>query len=383
MVVAGALANKPRSGGEAWVRLSWVRGLQKLGCSVHLVEQIDPALCTDASGELVDFVDSANLAYFAGVTGQFGLTQSAALILGEGPRVHGSSLDHLNDVADDADLLINISGHLRVPRFLGRFKRRAYVDIDPGFTQIWHEAGDLGTQLDDHDLHFTIGENIGDSACPLPTGGFRWHPTRQPVVLDDWPLSKAGSPMRLTTVGTWRGPYGPVRHGGRTYGLKVHEFRKFASLPPKAEPTFELAMAIAPSDEVDRRLLLEHGWNLVEPSEIVPDPDSFRAYVQGSSGEFSVAQGVYVHTNSGWFSDRSVRYLASGKPVLVQDTGFGRHLPVGRGLVPFTTLDQAVTGVAGVVADYDSHAEAARAIAERFFDSDRVLSRFLDDAGVK
>lgn len=382
IVVAGALANKAGSGGEAWVRLSWVRGLQKLGCSVHLIEQISPEACTDAFGQVVELERSLNLEYFAGVTERFGLTGSAALILDDGSRVHGPSLQDLGDVAAEADLLVNISGHLRLPQLLGRFRRRAYVDIDPGFTQFWHEAGALGTQLDDHDLHFTIGENIGHRACPIPTGGYHWRQTRQPVVLDDWPVSQADGPVRLTTVGTWRGPYGPVRHGDRTYGIKVHEFRKFVTLPQKAEPTFELAMAIAAGDEADRRLLLANGWELLEPSCVAADPHGFRTYVQGSSGEFSVAQGVYVHTNSGWFSDRSVRYLASGKPVVVQDTGFARHLPVGQGLLPFSTLGDAVAAIAGVVADYEAHAEAARSVAERFFGSERVLSRFLDDARV-
>ena len=134
VVVAGALANKPRSGGEAWVRLSWVRGLQRLGCSVHLVEQIDPEVCTDAAGDAVDFAESVNLDHFARVTEQFGLTGSAALIVGDGALVHGATLEDLGDLADEAELLVNISGHLRLPPLLGRFKRRAYVDIDPGFT---------------------------------------------------------------------------------------------------------------------------------------------------------------------------------------------------------------------------------------------------------
>ncbi len=382
VVVAGALANKAGNGGEAWVRLSWARGLQRLGCAVHFVEQIAPQVCVDAAGQPADFGTSANLRCFTAVTATFGLGDSATLIHGEGERVHGMGIDRLSDLADSADLLVNISGHLRLPRLLSRFKRRAYVDIDPGFTQFWHRAGALGRQLLDHHLHFTIGENVGHPGCAIPTGGLKWIPVRQPVVLDDWPPTQAEDPNRLTTVGTWRGPYGPIEHEDRRFGLKVHEFRRFVELPHRAVQRLELAMAFGPGDQTDRTLLLDHGWALVDPGVVALEPERFRAYVQGSGGEFSVAQGVYVQTGSGWFSDRSARYLASGKPVLIQDTGFSRHLPTGEGVVAFRTLDDAAVGAAAIAAHYERHAGAARAIAEDHFDSDRVLGRFLDQAGV-
>ena len=160
-----------------------------------------------------------------------------------------------------------------------------------------------------------MGENIGSPACTIPTGGLRWRPVRQPVVLEEWPaLPHAADLDRFTTVASWRGPYGPVEYGGQTYGLKVHEFRKFIDLPRRAPCTFELAVDIHEGDARDRQALLEHGWRLTDPRAVAGDPASFRAYVQGSAGEFSTAQGVYVTTNSGWFSDRTVRYLASGPP---------------------------------------------------------------------
>jgi len=181
-------------------------------------------------------------------------------------------------------------------------------------------------------------------------------------------------------VATWRGPYGRVEHAGRTYGVKLDEFRKVLPLPRRSGHTFELALDVHPDEGRDLAALREHGWRLVDPREVAGDPGLFRHYVQGSGAEFSVAQGIYVETSSGWFSDRTTRYLASGKPALVQDTGFSQTIPTGDGLLTFRTLDEAVVGAEAIAADYDRHARAARAIAEEYFDSDKVLARMLEDA---
>jgi hypothetical protein len=368
IVVGGAVANKFLNGGEAWVRLSWIRGFQRLGCRVHFLEQIDPAV----------FQDDARM-YFDRVMEQFGLTGSATLMLGEGETVSGLSTEEVRELAGEADLLVNISGNVRAPDVLGRFARRAYVDLDPGFTQVWHAAGNPGARLEGHNTYFTVGENIGTDACPIPTSGIEWHPIPPPVVLEDWP--EVGGDGSFTTVGAWRGAFGPVEHEGRTYGLKVHEFRKVIELPRRvADGEFEIALDIHPGDAADREALVANGWHLTDPREEVPGPLEFRRYVQRSGAEFSVAQGIYVDTGSGWFSDRTVRYLASGKPALVQDTGFGRNHPVGEGLLAFRTLDEAVAGARRIIEDYAQHATAARQLAEEQFDSDVVLPRFLEEA---
>jgi hypothetical protein len=206
------------------------------------------------------------------------------------------------------------------------------------------------------------------------------------VVLHDWPVVEGTDPGRFTTVASWRGAYGPLQFGGRTFGVKAHEFRKFAEVPTRLRgtgQTFEIALDIHPADGKDRDLLAAHGWRLVRPRAAVSGPDEFRRYVRESGAEFSAAQGVYVHTNSGWFSDRTVRYLASGKPALVQETGFSRNLPVGEGLVPFTTVEEAVEGARRIAGDYRGHTESARALAESHFDSDKVLGEFLEVAGVR
>ncbi|MBI3943419.1 MAG: hypothetical protein HY326_10440, partial [Chloroflexi bacterium] len=191
-----------------------------------------------------------------------------------------------------------------------------------------------------------------------------------------------GNPERFTTIASWRGPYGPVHYGGKTFGLKVHEFRRFIQMPELASQAFEIALNIHPADGKDLRLLQQHGWQIVDPRVVAPDPNAFRSYVQTSGAEFSVAQGIYVDTHSGWFSDRTVRYLASGKPVLVQDTGFSQNLPVGEGLLAFRTLEQAVSGAAQIGRDYERHCRGAREIAAAYFDSDKVLSKLIEETGV-
>ena len=379
VLVGGAVANKLHNGGEAWVRLSWIRGLQKLGFDVWFAEQIDSSTCVDAAGGPAPFAESENRRYFDVVMAEFGLTDRASLLCDDGREASGPSLDTLADVAAEADLLVNISGHLQIPALMDRLRRKAYVDLDPGFTQFWHADGWTGLQ--GHDSYFTVGENIGTPACEIPTGGIDWHPVPPPVVLEDWPLAPDGEFGSFTTVGAWRGAFGVIEREGRTYGLKVHEFRKVIELPAQVPYDFEIALDIYPGDHRDRESLEANGWRVIPPADVVHGPLDFRRFVQGSGAEFSVAQGIYVDTNSGWFSDRSVRYLASGRPALLQDTGFSHNYPVGEGLVAFRTPEEAAAGAHRIAGDYDAHRAAARALAEERFDSDKVLPRFLDQAG--
>lgn len=362
VVVGGALASKAGSGGEAWVRLSWIRGLQRLGLDVWFVEEAS---------------DGAGLDYFTEVAERFGLADRATLLVG-GDIVAGPSPF---DVADGATL-VNISGNVALPRLLAAYRRRVFVDIDPGFTQVWHAQGLSGARVVGHDVHVTIAENIGRPGCRVPTAGIEWLTVRQPVVLDDWPLVAAPEQFRFTTVSSWRPPFGPLEYEGRSYGLKVHEFRKMMDLPELVSSPMELALDIHPSDDRDRTALLEHRWRLTDPA-VAATPDGFREYVQHSGAEFSVAQGVYVDMRSGWFSDRTVRYLASGRPALVQDTGFAANLPTGLGLVPFRTLDDATCGAADIAQRWAEHSAAAREIAERHFSSDIVLTQFCEQLGIE
>jgi hypothetical protein len=383
VLISCALANKCLNGGNAWVALSWTLGFRRLGFDVGFVEQIDRATCVDSEGRPAPFDASVNRRYFETIMDEFGLSDAASLVYEDGSQTAGLSYDELLELAGGSDLLINITGHLQNEALMRRLRRKLYLDLDPGFTQYWHAAGNPGPRLEGHDFYYSIGENIGDRSCPIPTDGIDWRATRPLTLLEEWPASKDGEADRFTTVASWRGAYGPLEADGKTFGLKVHEFRKVIDLPRRVPQTFELALDIHPGDEKDIDALRSHGWQMVDPRRSVSDPASYRSYVQASDAEFSVAQGVYVETRGGWFSDRTVCYLASGKPALVQDTGFSRNYPVGEGLVPFRTLDDAIAGVERIASDYERHSEAARALAETYFDSDKVLERLIDEVGVE
>jgi len=370
-VVSGALANKAFNGGEAWVRLSWVLGLRRLGFDVYFVEQVEDG--------------SAGRAYFESVTREFGLADRAALLdAEEGEGGWGLDRAELIDVASEAELLVNVSGHLSDERILGAARTRVYVDLDPGFTQLWHADPDVPFELGEHDRYVTVGLNVGRPYCRLPDCGLEWIATPPPVVLDEWPAVPApAGPPRFTTVATWRSPYGAPLLAGRPLGLKHHAFRRLIELPERVEGArFELALDIHSGDSADRDALEAHGWTLVEPRRVAGTPAAFRDYLAGSTAEFSVAQGVYTETRSGWFSDRTAAYLASGRPAVLEDTGIGDRLPPSHGLVAFSSLDGAVAAIEAVVREREERAAAAAAFAARHLDSDLVLGRLLDKLGI-
>lgn len=381
VVVSGAVANKHGHGGSIWVRMSWAEGLRRMGFDVLFVEQIDDAACVDLEGNPAPFESSANAATFDAVMEKFGFTGSAALVCPQGERLRGMGRAELLARAGDAELLVNISGHLRWRPLIDRLPRRVFVDLDPGFTQIWHAGGSDAAGLGGHELFFTVGENVGTGRCELPTGGVEWRPVRQPVVLPRWPVATGEELSGFTTIASWRGAYGRASWGGRSYGLKAHEFRKFADVPRLTGLPFGIALDIHPGDGADTAALEDHGWELIDPATVAT-PDEFNRFVCSSGAEFSAAQGIYVETNSGWFSDRTVRYLACGRPALVQDTGFAEQLPVGDGLLAFRTLDEAVARSRAIADDYPSHCAAARRIAEEYFASERALAPVVETAGV-
>jgi len=381
-IVSGALANKPFNGGNAWTRLSWVTGLKQMGFDVLFIEQIAEADCVDAAGATTPFENSVNLSYFCEIMEWAGLTRSSALICDDGNKVHGLSVSEIAEQSSKADLLFNLSGHLTLTPVCRAARCKVYYDDDPGFTQFWHHQGDAGARLCGHDFYFTLGANIGQPECPIPVGDIFWRHTRPPVVLTEWPVSPPRRFDRFTTVASWRGAFGPMQYQGRTYGQKAHEFRKFITLPHRTGQAFEIALQIHPGDHKDLEALQANHWSIIDPRLVSESPLTFRDYVATSGAEFSVAQGIYVDTQSGWFSDRTVRYLASGRPVLVQDTGFSRHLPTGEGLLKFQNLDEAIEGAAAIVQDYPRQCRAARQIAEEYFDSSGVIGRLLNEIGI-
>jgi hypothetical protein len=371
IAVAGSLAQRPGVGGHAWVFLQYLLGFKRLGWDVLFLDRLDRSMGVGSAGPryLVDVMDS------------FELEGAFALLGDSGQSIAGLPRDEVLERVRRSALFFNVMGFLTDDEILAAAPRRVFLDIDPGFGQMWRELG-LADIVSGHDAHVTIGENVGRAGCGIPTCGLAWITTRQPVVLEHWPgFTQTGD--AFTSVVSWRGPFASVEYGGRKYGLRVHEFRRFATLPRLVDQGFELALDIDGAERADLELLAANAWNLVDPRSVAGDPDAYRRYIQASRAEFMVAKGLYVQTASGWFSDRSICYLASGKPVLAQDTGIRELYPSGEGLLTFSTLDEARAGVEDIVARYDRHARSARELAEEHFDSDKVLTELLERLDVR
>ena len=370
IVIAGALAQRPNHGGHAWVFLQYLLGFRRLGFDVLFLDRLDAAMCRDAAGQPCDAADSANVRWLANVLGD------VAWSLNCGGQTFGMPRARVLEKTRESVLLLNVMGFLDDGEILAAAPRRAFLDIDPGFGQMWHALG-LADIFAGHDAFVTIGENIGQPDCTVPACGLDWISTPQPIVLEKWPVRNGASCTAFTTVASWRGPFAPVEFAGRTYGLRVHEWRKFAALPNATTQSFQIAMELDAAESRDRALLESNGWQLVDPHSVAGAIDDYREFVSGSRAEVMIAKNMYVATGGGWFSDRSICYLAAGKPVLAQDTGFPRNHPTGQGLLAFSTLEEAAEGVRAINADYAAHCRAAREIAESQFDSDKVLARLL------
>lgn len=374
VLVSGMVAGVPGQGGAAWAVLQYVLGLRRLGHRVVFLEPVTGNLAGDS------FESSASARYFRAVADEFGLTESALWLAGS-RRTVGMSFDAVERAAREADVFINISGMLKEPALTGRIPVRIYVDLDPAFTQLWQAVQGIDMGLAGHTHHVTVGPVIGTPGCTVPTCGVEWIPTLPPVVLEHWP---AAPPPRVdaawTTVGHWRG-YGSVEHEGVFHGQRAHSFRQFFALPRRTRERLLPALAVHDGETADRAALAENGWELLDPGRVADTPVRYAAFIRSSKGELGVAKGGYVVSRCGWFSDRSACYLASGRPVLAQETGWSRHLPTGSGLLPFSTLEELATDVEAVAADYDRHAQAARRVAEDCLDSDVILSKLLANVG--
>jgi hypothetical protein len=366
VIVSGTIAATPWQGGATWAVLQYLLGLRKLDCGVYFIEQLD-GQSVKPSGAL----------YCEQVMERFGLEDRWALLPAAGEEPTGMSRRRLLEAAAESGLLLNLSGKLTDPGVLDRVPVRAYVDLDPAFVQLWQAAEGVDMGFDAHTHFVTVADTIGRPDSPIPTCGRDWLPTLPPVVLEEWPVATEVERHRATTVGHWRS-YGSITHEGVHYGQKAHSLRALIDLPRRAPDRLELALAIHPDETSDLEALKENGWTLLDPGKVVATPDEYRSFVQGSWAEFGLAKLGYVVSDSGWFSDRSACYLASGRPVLAQDTGFGRRLPTGEGLLPFSDADDVVAGLEQLDADYERHRAAARQIAEDHLESDRVLGSLLE-----
>jgi hypothetical protein len=376
IIVTGLIAQYPL-GGVAWDYVQYVSGLARLGHDVYYIEDTGQWPYNPMEGGVSKGCEF-NVDYLRRLMARFGLSEKWAYCFPWQTQWFGLSEGKRREIVESADLLINVSGTVQNPETYHSVKRLAYIDSDPVFTQIKLARGqsDFRQLLDSHDVHFSFGERL---SAAIPDDGRRWRPTRQPVVLAEWEHSLPHREV-FTTVMNWTS-YKPLVYEGQNYAQKDVEFLRFLELPAKVAPTgLEVAVNEGKTRHPPRTLLTHKGWRVVDPEIVCADFESYRQYIQSSKAEWSVAKNGYVVGQPGWFSCRSACYLASGRPVVVQDTGFGAVLPVGEGLLSFKTIDDAAAAIHEVEAKYKAHSRAARAIAEAYFDSDKVLGAVLAEA---
>ncbi len=362
ILFSGMVAGDPEQGGASWSILQYLLGFRALGHEVRLVEPVDR-------------LEPGVVSYFERLVRDFDLEGEAALLVRGSRETCGARYKELARWAGETDVLLNVSGMLRDEELVGSPPLRVFLDLDPAFNQLWHAEGiEMGFDL--HNRFATVGLGLGEPQCPVSTCGREWMKTLPPVFLSRWPQATAPGDA-FTTVANWRG-YGSVEWEGRRYGQKAHSLRKLSALPQLTGERLQLALAIHPDELDDVEALREHGWELADPVALAGDPARYAEFVRSSKGEIGIAKEGYVESRSGWFSDRSACYLAGGRPVVAQDTGFSAHLPTGEGLLSFTTAAEAAAAVDEVCAGYDRHARAARELAEDLFDSRAVLTRLLD-----
>jgi hypothetical protein len=272
---------------------------------------------------------------------------------------------------------LNVSGVNPIRPWVGDIPIRVLIDTDPAFTQIRHLQDASARQLaSKHNVFFSFAENLGKAGCLVPDDGFPWQATRQPVALQAWPVVPAPEDGNYTTVMQWDS-YSLREYNGNCYGMKSRSFERYMDLPRYTEARLELAVG---SESAPRELLKTNGWRVCDPLKVTRELDTYRRYIQGSKAEFSIAKHGYVVSGSGWFSERSANYLASGRPVVVQETGFSSWMNTGYGVIAFTSPEEAIAGIERIDQSYALQCEAARAVAEEYFDSAMVLTSMIERA---
>jgi hypothetical protein len=369
----------PEGGGNLWPYLNWALGLRALGCKVIWLEGVERQAPVAEVQSLVGDLKSR--------LARYGLADSVAVYARAGEPLPPAALEGCVDIeeAREADLLLNLS-YDSCQEIMGHFRRTAMVDIDPGLTQVWMNEG--VARLPPHDSYFTIGESIGEPGSTVPAGGVRWQHTPPCVALDWWPVSRAEDDAPFTTVSNWGNPEW-VTYGDQSYNNnKRSAFVEFLDLPSRTAQPLELALCLeadeqlrlAPYEKEEQLALEQLGWRVVHSYAVASTPWDYQRYVQSSRGEFGCAKPAYVRLQNAWLSDRTLCYLASGKPAVVQHTGPSRFLPDDAGLFRFRDLDQATRCLEAAAADYERQCRLARALAEEHFDARRVARRVLERA---
>jgi hypothetical protein len=385
VVVTGLVATYP-VGGVAWDYLQYLEGFRQLGCDVFYLEDTGQ-WCYDPEAATFVRDATAGARYLAAALAAFAPELASAWsVRGPDDVIHGRDGGTVARVCRDADLFVNVSGASRLRDEYRAARVLAFVDTDPCYSQARAVAVDRGTvdpQMREavaimraHDVFFTLGEHVGAADCAIPTVGLRWRPTRQPIVLDRWPVTPVPADAPFTTVMSWRiDPPAPIVDG-HVYGGKDVEFARMLDLPRRTAERLQVAIAGA----APRARIRAAGWEVVDAHGVSRTMADYQAYVVGSRGEVSIAKNAYVATRSGWFSTRSAAYLAAGRPVVLRDTGFSAHLPLGPGLHAFTTAEHAVAALETIRADYAAACRHARAVATECFAAERVCGRLLADA---
>ena len=361
----------PTAGGHFWVYLNWALGLRALGCDVIWVEALDPSTPV-AEAQMMVHALKARLE-------PYGLTNCLALCSSTSQPCSSDVSQGCLDLQETgkADLFLNLAYDIP-PTIVGLYRRSALVDIDPGLTQIWMSKAEI--HVAQHDMYFTIGETVGQPDAPFPDCGLTWHYIPPCVALDWWPSMPAGKSASFTTVSHW---YMDEWMGDEINGYKNDKragFLPFLDLPRHTNQPLELALCLSDEEEEERAMLQKRGWGVQDSWKVTSTPQDYQRYIQNSLGEFSCVKPSCVRLQNAWISDRTLCYLASGKPAIVQDTGPSRFLPNEAGLFRFQDLREAARCLARVTADYEQQCKFARALAEEYFDARKVVQRVLERA---
>ena len=377
IIITGLVGQYP-FGGVIWDYLQYLLGFRSLGHQVLYLEDSGAWPYDPVAGTITDDCSFA-LQSLHKIFTDFDLAESWVYRNGADGKFHGAGEKVAREWLRQGDLLVNVSSAGWLRDYDLRVGHRMFIDGDPMFCQIGLLDGSnplYAGRLREHDSHFTFGLSVGQPDCPVPVDGITWRPTVQPVAIDQWPVSPVSADAPWTTVMNWAS-YKPKVWEGRTYGQKNLEFNRFRDLPSKTNVPLRLAMGLGVDGQRPAQELRQLGWDLVEPQEVVPDHSAYRSFLTNSRGEWSVAKHGYVEGRTGWFSCRTACYLAAGRPAVVQETGWSRHLPSDRGVLPFTTVEEAAEGLGKVTRNYSEHSKAAREIALEFFDAKKVCQELL------
>jgi hypothetical protein len=368
--------------GIAWQAMHYLRGLEQLGYRAWYVED-GGANPFDPRASSITMECDYNVRFLRRVMERYGFGHRWAYWDAIHNTYLGLSRDRVRALYAEADALINLCGATRLREEHLACPVRIMIDTDPVYEQVKYAAADQASRayLDAHTHFFTYGENLGAEDCPVPLCGVPWRPTRPPVDLGLWPESR-DAPSCFTTIGTWSNKGKNIEFGGSRYVWSKHiNFLQFIDLP-RRRPDTCFRMAMLPPDDGVRSAVAGGGWSLVDPRPISADMTRYRDFISQSRGEFTVAKDIYVRPNSGWFSDRSVCYLAAGRPVVTMRTGFSKFYPVGHGLFEYSSHEEALAGIDAIATNYPGHSRAARMLAREYFAPDRVLGALLAEVGL-